>query len=515
MWTCVPGVLALTGHGVFNGTIGIDTPDLMQYLGFVRDSGQHFLISNLFDVAPDPHLFLDPVFAISGLLWRIGASIQLAWLVWVPVAAAALIWGFTRYIRRLLGPGGVAATSALALALFYLAPATALAAWLHWSATLQFGTQVVGLEMFAGAYAWGGGPAIALALMPVVLLSVERLLDAERRAAGRSAGWYAGWAGVGGLLVSWLHPWQGLTLEAIFVGLVIWGRLARRYLPLAAPAAFTAVPLAYFAVLSRTHSSWMTVSKANGYSHFGWWLAAAIAPAALALLGFRGRRLDLQQRMLRIWPLAALVVYLALDRTWFYHAFAGLSLPLAILTVRGVRGLRLPRAVSVAVLTAAIIPGLVWIMQRLIETNSQHFFAPGEAQALAFLSRSPRPGPVLAPAMPLGQAVPGFTGRHSYVGHYYWTPAYPQRVALANGLFAGRLTQPEAALLVRLSRASFLLADCKHDRIDLGRLLGSLVTRRWQFGCASVYELGPPPLHAQTTPASTVRFTSEIVNPAR
>jgi hypothetical protein len=369
--------------------------------------------------------------------------------------------------------------------------------------------------MFAGAYAWSGGPVLAIALMPLVLLSVERMLDQERRGEARSARWYAGWAGVGGLLTTWLHPWQGITLLLIFAGLALWGRLQRRYLALAIPATLTAAPLAYFLVLSHTHSSWMTVSKPNDYSHFGWWLAAGLAPAAIALLGLRGRRLDLQERMLRLWPLAALIVYLALDRTWFYHAFAGLSLPLAVLAVRGVGSLRPARAVAIPALLAATVPGLVWMTQRLIKTDSQHFFAPGEAQALQFLNRSSRPGPVLAPAIPLGQAVPAFTGRRTYVGHYYWTPDYPVRRAVTNALFAGRLAPTQAALLVRVSRAAFLLADCGHDRVDLRRPLGSLVARTWRFGCATVYEVAPASLHAQTVPASAVRFTSAITYPAR
>src|SRR5207245_1936084 len=129
------------------------------------------------------------------------------------------------------------------------------------------------------------------------------------------------------------------------------------------------------------------------------------------------------------------------------------------------------------------------MMQRLITTNSQHFFAPGEARALAFLNRSHRPGPVLAPAMPLGQAVPAFTGRRTYVGHYYWTPDYPARRAATDALFAGRLAPAQAELLVRVSRAAFLLADCSHDRVDLSRPLRSLVVRTWRFGCATVYEV--------------------------
>jgi hypothetical protein len=111
--------------------------------------------------------------------------------------------------------------------------------------------------------------------------------------------------------------------------------------------------------------------------------------------------------------------------------------------------------------------------------------------------------------------VPGFTGRHTYVGHYYWTPDYQSRAALADALFGGQLPSVQAAALVRASRAAFLLADCRHDRVDLARRLNSLVQRRLRFGCATVYELAPSGLQAQTIPPSGVRLSSEIASPAR
>lgn len=486
----MPFFVLLGGHGVFNGAYGVDVPDAMQYMAFVRDAGQHLLISNRFDVVSDRHLFLDPVFALSGLVWRLGASIQVAELLWVPIAAVAVFAGFGVYARRLLGSDRGAVAAALVLALFYLAPATALAAWLHWGPTLRFGTEVVGLEMFAGAYAWGGGPAIAIALMPICLLAIERLLDPSRRAPGRSTGWYSAWAGVTGALTMWLHPWQGITLLVIIAAIAVWGRMQRSYRSLVLPASLTAAPLVYYFALSRTHSSWMAASQANGYSHFGWWLALGLAPALLALPGFRATNLDLQERMLRIWPPAAFAVYLILDRTWFYHAFVGLSLPLAILVVKGWRRLRLPRTLSVAVVLLVTAPGLVWVLQQLISTNGQHFFRAGEARALAFLNRAPRPGPVLAPAMPLGQSVPAFAGRQTYVGHYYWTPAYSSRAALTEALFDGRLSRTRATQLVRLSHAAFLASDCRSQRVDLRPLLGGILTHTWRFGCATVYEVG-------------------------
>src|SRR5205807_3056760 len=140
---------------------------------------------------------------------------------------------------------------------------------------------------FAAGYAWSGGPAeIAVGLMPLFLLAVERVLEPSRRREGRSARWYMVWAGLAGMLASWLHPWQGLTLLAIVAGLIVWGRFERRYLALVVPIALTAAPLGYFFVLSHTHSSWMTVSRPNDYSHFGLWLVLGLAPLLLAVPGF-------------------------------------------------------------------------------------------------------------------------------------------------------------------------------------------------------------------------------------
>lgn len=505
LWTLVP-MFTLLGHGgVFNGVDSLDVPDLMQYMSFIRDSGQHVLIANQFDVVADPHLFLDPVFALSGLAWRLGASIQLALLLWVPVSLVALLVGFAAYVRRLLGRDRIATAVALVLAFFFVTPAMPLAQWLHASSTLRFGTQVVGLELFAGSYAWSGGPAIAIAAMPCFLLAVERLLDRSRRTAGRSGAWYAAWAALAGMLATWVHPWQGITLLAIVAALVVWGRFDRRYLALVLPAALTAAPLAYYLALSHSHSSWMTVSRPNDYAHFGLWLTLGMAPVLLALPGLRGRDLDLQERMLRIWPFATFGVYLALDRTWFYQALAGLSLPLAILAVRGWRVLRAPRVLAVAAVVAVTLPGMIWVVQQLVLTRADRFFSTGEARALAFLDRSRRAGPVLAPAMPLGQAVPAFTGRQTYVGHYYWTPDYPGRSALAAQLFNGQLSRAQAAQLLRVSKAAFLLSDCRPGRANLQPRLGGLIARVWRFGCATVYEVRTPGLQAQIIPPSTPR----------
>jgi hypothetical protein len=489
VWTLVP-LFTLLGHsGSFNGGYGLDLPDLMQYMGFIRDSGQHLLISNLFDAAPARHLLLNPAFALSGLAWKVGASIQLALLMWVPVGLVALFVGFSSYARRLLGEDRRAIAITLLIAFFFFSPAKPLADWLHASAHLQFGTSVVALEMFAGSYAWGTVPAISIALVPLFLLAIERLLDPSRRAPGRSAQWYAIWAAVAGVLSSWLHPWQGMTLLAIIAALVMWARFDRRYLSLAGPVILTAAPLAYYFALSHTHSAFGAAANPDiGFEHFGWWFVLGMAPVVLALPGFPGHGLDVQERILRIWPVAALVVYAALDRTWFYHLFDGLTLPLSILAVRGWQRLRAPRALAAAVVLSLTVPGLVWVVVHLGKARTRDFFQSGEARALAFLNSAPQPGPVLAP-IALGQAVPGFTGRQTYVGHYEWTPDVVARTARTEALFDGRLSPADGASLVRASKARFLLANCAPERVDLRPLLGSMIVGTRRFGCATVYQV--------------------------
>src|SRR5439155_25867837 len=120
--------------------------------------------------------------------------------------------------------------------------------------SLQFGTKVMGLEMFPAGYTWGGASpgAISVALMPLFLLGVERLLDASKRRAGRSASWYLSWTSLAGLFAAWLHPWQGMTLLVIVGGFVAWDRFARRNLVLALPVVATAAPALYMSALSHT-----------------------------------------------------------------------------------------------------------------------------------------------------------------------------------------------------------------------------------------------------------------------
>ena len=497
LWSLVPlavlfvsvgdGLAIGSGGRTFLGVDGPDVADQLQYMSWLRDAGDHVAFANQFDLAADPHLFVHPMFALSGLVWKLGASVQLSFLLWKPVAVLVLFAGFAAYVRRTVEPGW-GRLAALVLALFFFTPA----AWLlDWgglgSAKLRFETLVVALEMFPGGYVWGLWPlAISVGLMPVFLLCLEGLLEPARRRPGRSAHEYAAGAAAAGLLSSWLHPWQGLTLLVLTAGLVVWGRLWRRA-ALALPLAATAAPLAYYYVLSETDSSWAFVSHHADNPHLGGWLVLGLAPALLlAVVGVPGRDLDLQERALRLWPLAALAVYFALDNAWFYHALAGLTLPLAILGVRGWQRLRIPRAVAVGAVAALTLPGMAFYVQKLRESSAAHFVAADEARALRAVEASPRGGGVLTSA-DLGQAVPALTGRHTWVGHPNWTPAYTDRANLAEALLAGRLDDRQARELVRSTGAAFVVAGC--GRPDLRPVLGPLVVASARFGCAAVYEV--------------------------
>lgn len=477
-----------SGGRVFTGVDGPDIGDQLFYMAWIREAGDHVLVSNQFDLRPDPRLFLHPMFLLSGLAWKLGASLQLSFLAWKPVAVLALFAGFAAYVRRLVEPGW-SRPAVLVLALFFFTPAAWLFDWAGvGSQNLQFGTYLLAVEMFPGSFVWGLWPlALAVALMPVFLLCLERALDPARRGT-RTAGWYVVAACAAGLAVAWLHPWQGLTLLVITAGLVAWGRLWRRAV-LLVPVAATAAPIAYYYAITHTDSAWATVSQPSGNPHVDGWLFAALAPPLLlAAAGLPGRGLDLQERAVRLWPVAALIVYFVLQRSWFYHALAGLSLPLAILGVRGWRRLGAPVPLGIAVLVALTLPGMAYYVQKLRETASAHFLARGEADALRAAGRSPRPGGILTTDA-LGAAVPAFSGRSTWVGHFTWTPDHADRSARAQALFAGALAPADARTLVHSTGAAFALAPCGAP--DLRRSLGPAVAATRRFGCATLYDLAP------------------------
>ena len=477
----------------FTGADGPFVIDQLQYMAWVRDSGEHVLIANRFDLVSDPHVFLHPMFLPSGLAWKLGASVQLAYQAWKPIAVALLFAGFACYVRRLVPREGRMRPGALATALFFCAPLAPLLAWTGTGGEVGRGaSEIMAFELFPAIHTWGPLPtAVAVGLMPVFLLAAERAVEPSRRRAGRSAGWYAGWGAAAGAVVSWVHPWQGLILVAVLAGVVAWGRLERRYLVLALPGIATLGPLVYYLALSFTDSAWSVGREANQLPHLTGWLALSVAPLVLvAVPALAGRDLDFQERALRLWPAATLLVYFALQSSYFFNALSGMSLPLAILATRGWGRLQLPRAAGVGAVMALVLPGAAFTVDYLrdrVREGQPQLVDSDERRALAHLDASPGSGGVLSDAR-LGQIVPALTGRATWVGHPSWTPRFSNRAQIAGDLVSGRLSRGATRRVVARSGARYLLAGCDASR-RLEPALGELLMQTRRFGCATIYEL--------------------------
>jgi hypothetical protein len=492
----------LTRGRPLSGADGTLPADQLQYFAYIREASEHGLIGNRFDLAPGDRVFLHPGFLLSGVLHSLlGISIPLSYLLWKPLAVGLIFAGFLLYVRRLVD-GRWPRRIALALALFSVMPAPAIAAWTGWGGrSLAFSLGFISGEMWTGRYLWGYlMTTIAVAAMPLVLLGIERWHEGGRPRVV----WLAT---VGILLVSWLQPWQGATLLAIVFGVeaLRYGRLRERppaglLLPLAAGVA----PLAYYALLGVFDPAWKLYAHANaagsepGWSWPWWAILLTVLPlAAPAALAYRLPAPRWQQQAVRAWPLAALAVYLVPAGTFPYHALQGVTLPLAILAVQGVTASRLAlRSAWVSAgVVALIVPGFVQKLQVAagkVHTGAEPYFIfRSEVRALHALERDPRPGGVLAPAYS-GPLVPYTTGRETYVGVLSWSPNFRERGRLADALFAGRLRGEPARAIVRSTRARFLFADCRKLH-DLTSVLRPMLEEVRRYGCATIYVLRERP----------------------
>jgi hypothetical protein len=490
----VLAMLSVKGRPL-SGADGLLASDQLQYFAWIREASHHLLIGNRFDLAPGPRSFLHPGFAISGGLHALGLSIPLSYLVWKPVAVGLTFYGCLRYVRRLLPPGG-ARHAALLLALFAVMPAAWLVAWTNWGGDArQYTFDFISGEMWSGQYLWGYlMTAIAVFLMPLILLAHER---------GRYVG-----AAAGALVVAWLQPWQGATLALIVVAseAIRWrrSRTRPRLAVLAVPAAVVPPALYYF-LLSHFDAAWELAGKSNAAGampewSWPWWaVVLTLAPLALpAALAYRLPTPSWQEIAVRVWPIAALAVYLAPFGTFPYHAFQGLALPLSILAVQGIRTVwRSPAPLVVAGLIALMsLPGIAHKLEvsiHSIRTAGDPFWIfPSEQRALRFLAHDPRPGGVLGPVY-AGYMLPEATGRETWIGALSWTPDWKARQKIADGLVEGPLTGAPARAAVLRTRARFVFVDCRPGLRDLAPELGPLLAEVHRFGCASVYVLKERP----------------------
>ncbi|HEU0024573.1 MAG TPA: hypothetical protein VFQ12_08075 [Thermoleophilaceae bacterium] len=488
--------------------------DQLQYFGWIRVASEHLVIHNIWDIDPEgTSYFVHPGFLASGLLHKLGLSIPLAYLVlWKPVAVALLFFGFRAYVNRLV-PARGAALAALAIALFYVSPVAA-AIDLLAIGDLDFRKELRFLagEVFPGVYVWGYlMTAIAVGLVPFVLLALERAREPARRAAGRSGGWYASWAAAGGLLIAWLQPWQAVAVigTVVVVELIDWrrhgARLGERLRGSGPMLVASTLPLVYYWILERVDPAWEIAGHANRKFELGWppsvWLIGLLPLALPAALAYRRRPADWQELALRVLPLAFVGEYFLISvsglGTFPFHSLQGLSLPLAILAVQGTAELRpaawwraraVPVAVALAALLALGVADRVNQIRIEIHKGGQPYLLhDGERAAFDYLEELPRAGGVLAPIYS-GLMVPYQTGRETWVGQLSWTPHYHRRVARAGALFEGRMERVEARRFVAGTGARFLYADCL-ERADLTRTLQPYLAAVRRFGCATVYEV--------------------------
>jgi hypothetical protein len=506
----------LTKGRPLSGADGLLASDQLQYFAWIREAAHHVLIGNPFDLAPGDRVFLHPGFLISGVVHDVtGLSIPASYIgLWKPVAIAVTFVGALKYVRRLL-PAGGQRHAGLVLALFAVMPASAFVAWSGWGGKpREYSFDFISGEMWSGQYLWGYlMTAIAVFTLPLVLLAIERFRRDRRPAL-------LVWSTLGALVVCWLQPWQGATLALIVIGVEGYRFVRHRERPgwpLVAVIAAIALPAAYYLVLGHLDPSWELAGKSNAAGaqaewKWPWWaMVLTVGPlAAPALIAYRPKVLratdggasavanlsppSWQAIAVRVWPLAALVVYLVPVGTFPYHAFQGLAVPLGILAVQGVVSVwPHPKPLVVAAALAVMtVPGFIHKVQ--VSANSIHtagdpfFVFPDEVRALKSLEADPRAGGVLG-ASYAGYMIPYRTGRESYTGPFSWTPNWTKRVQLANGLFAGTLRGAAARSFVRSTNARFLFEDCRPGLVNLEPELRPLLARVRRFGCATVYEL--------------------------
>ena len=161
--------------GLVTGSDGFLVTDQLQYLNWLRQAGEHLAVENLYDLADGPRSFVHPGLVVSGLLHRAGLGLAAAYMVWKPIAVAALFAGALLYTRRFLERRDDR-RQALTLALFAASPVAALVGWTGLGGQpTKLDFDFLGGEMWSGTYLWGYlFTAVAVGLMPLALLAYER-----------------------------------------------------------------------------------------------------------------------------------------------------------------------------------------------------------------------------------------------------------------------------------------------------------------------------------------------------
>lgn len=478
----------LTGADGLIGAEGELGGDQLQYLAWIRDASAHGLAADLFRLTDIHRVYLQPMFTISGGLYRLGLPLSVAYFVFKPVAIVVLGAGAVAWARRMFGGQAGPRAAAFVLSLFLATPVAAILGWTH-SGTggLAFPLALLSSELHGADKIWGYAPsAIALGLMPIALLATERALDA-RSARGLSV--TAG--ATAALIASWLHPWQGITLILILLGIAVLRR-GHGWMVLAVVGVAAALPLLYYDVLSHTDPAWSLASTYEATRRApAITLIAGFGPLALiAAPGVRRPRGVMIEQALLLWIAASFVTYFIND-SFPPHAYQGLTFPFSVLAVRGFQRLRLPAVLGWVAVGLLTIPGMVLDARKITRTYErplvQYYLPRDDVAALRWVSDRAPPGGVLAP-IPFASVIPSQTGRAVWVGNGYWSRDYSARSKRAKRLFTGHMHAAAARSFVAGTGARVLVSDCGH-RAQLARTLGPLLQSTRGFGCARVYVL--------------------------
>ncbi|MGI8559325.1 MAG: hypothetical protein ACR2ND_13660 [Solirubrobacteraceae bacterium] len=497
LWAIAPVLVLLVraadAHGAFTGAFApLSGADPLRYLAWIRDAGGHGLIANRAAGAASDHVYLHPMFLLSGLVWRLGVDLRLSYLAWFPFVIAVVGGGYLAFARRLATAESVPAT--LAVALLSLSVFAPLLDYSH----LVTATEASHLIDIAGPlstfwWTWGYLPsALAIGLMPCYLLLLERRLN--RSTAGTASRRDAIFTSGVAALSAWLSPWSGLTLLLVTLGLAIWQHRFRR---LVIPALALGAPLAYYAALARYSAAWhLTSIQALGVpSHYVVALVIVLLPlAALALPGaMTPTRGEPAQQAVRLWPVAALVLFVLMPSGDRAPVLGGLTLPLAMLAAQGWQRLRLRPGWGAAAVLVMSVPGMFYAAHTFRDYVQDHYVpyttTRNEESALHYVATVSRARPVLATPY-IAHLVPsqldaGASRGYDSAGASLLAPERTLAVVFAGGAGAQQVRQ----VLAR-EQVSILLTDCRAGHAALSRQLGELGFIRHAFGCATVYTRG-------------------------
>jgi hypothetical protein len=491
MWVVALDLYRASVHGlVWTGTDGFYIVDQMQYLAWIQEAAKHVLVANLFVLHPTTADYFQPAVVISGVLTALGMPDWLALLLWKPVAVVVTFFGVRAYARESLD-GTWARRVALVLGLFF------------GSITIIYGSAGVLGDLWPTFVSWGYTfGLLAIGLMLFSLIVYGHVRDrAERRSR-----WLIWVPGLFGAVASLLHPWQGELIILIVLGAeaTLWW-LDRRRPSITLPAItviVTGAALLYYEALGRTDPSWKLARDASKHSFSLATILLAIVPLLIpALLAFPQRPRSFLAAATRLWPVAALAIYVlsasAVSATPL-HSFEGITVPLAILAIEGVRRLPLKRlpgwpVLAVAAVLAATVPAMVSELATAKtsvapEPGNANFITQDEHAALRYLAKDPQPGGVLS-RFYLGTIVPAETGRRTFVGDCLWSePNCPARAQITQMIFDEEVPAATSRWLVQQIGARFVLADCT-TRPDMASVLAPITESVHRFGCAAVYTL--------------------------